>query len=152
MKQLFRSVLILLTAVLLFSTCACEKASDPSSTVGELIDSASLPENATVREWFRKAQEREQLTNALLYSKDSDGLWHCWLYIASYRDGDSISHEVNGDGVTVISATLKDPDATDCNGAHYFTLTSDTEPEFELEINGSFAPMLVTHAISSVKK
>ena len=156
-------LVLLLCLSMICSLSACNKGDgnggEPPATdlpigmtVHGWVEEADLPDISDLTDWYSLAKSREQLTCTLLYALDeTDGLWHCWLYMGCFSGGDTLSFE-DADGILVIRGTVKDPDAAGHSGAYYFTLQSDSEPEIELYLNGSFEGILLTHADTSVKR
>ena len=108
-------------------------------------EQSSIPLIPDLNEWFEEARDREQLTNALIYSEEGD-TWHCWLYVGCYAEGDKVSVTVSSDGVLLIAVTAADPEASGCRSVLYFTLRSSTEPDADITVNGSTDGILLTRA------
>ena len=101
------------------------------------IAESAFPANDALREWYEEAADRENLTNALLYAKGVDGLWHCWLYIGTWQDGDGLEMGRDGNGAIALNHKPQNADAeAGSAGAVYFTLQSEPEPDFDFYING----------------
>lgn len=171
MKTLKKFLLSLLALVFCLSLAACtgngDREESTADGTGSEISAAEagivahgkffqedFPDNAEFDEWFELAREREQLTNALIYSKDdSDGLWHCRLYVGSFTDGDSVAFgSESAEGIILIRHTAQDESSLGSAYIFYFTVDRNEEPEFEFYQNDSFEGMLVTHAESSMTK
>ena len=152
-------LLLALSLALLLSACNSSPA-EPSET-GDATGSAeglsapqrygeaALPAIPDLGEWFGEWCEREQLTNALIYSEEGE-LWHCWLYVGCYAEGDRIDITV-ADGALEISVTAADPARTGCRSVLYFTYETATEPDANLTVNGSLEGIHFTHADTSLK-
>ena len=110
------------------------------------IEAEAFPDTAAFAEWYGEATEREQLTNALLCEWDeNDGLWHCWLYLGSYTEGDAVELGAqSAQGTVLIRHTAKKVDATGAACVFAFMVARDAEPEFELYQNGDFAGLVIT--------
>ena len=118
------------------------------------VEEADFPTDAAFSSWFALAYNREQLTNALLYAKDgTDGLWHCWLYLGSYTEGDTLElGAVSAQGTVLLRHTANDEASLQASCVFYFTVDREAEPEFELYQNGDYAGMLVTLGDKAIKK
>ena len=115
----------------------------------QYYDASSIPLIPDLAEWITNAREREQLTNAMIYSEEG-GTWHCWLYVGCYASGDKISVTVV-DGVLAITVTAAEPEASGGTTVLYFTFDSATEPDANVTVNASSEGILLTHADTSVK-
>ncbi len=122
------------------------------TSYGWLSESA-FPANETLREWYEEAADRENLTNALLYAKGADGLWHCWLYIGTWQESDTLEMGRDGNGAIAINHKPKNPDAEARSaGAWYFTLQSEADPDFDFYINGASEGILQELTDASVAR
>ena len=161
-KTLFCS---LLAAILCLSLVGCNNGgndpldSDESTdakgvTAHGRVEASDFPANTELTDWYARSMVREQLTNAILCSyEESDGLWHCWLYLGAYQKGDAVAFGASQqDGTVYIRHTAADPDASGATGAFYFTVEQADEPTFELYVNGDFVGMIVTLAQGSMKR
>ncbi len=158
-----RPILSLLALCLLLCLVSCTEQTPPSdstntddaglSTEGISTPSryaeAALPDIGDLSQWFERAVDREQLTNAMIYSQEGD-LWHCWLYIGSYAEGDRVQVETDGERL-VIRATVADPAASGSRSVLYFTYSCETEPDAVIEVNGEDEGILLTLADTSLR-
>ena len=112
-------------------------------------EASSIPSIPDLREWLAEARDREQLTNALIYSEQEGGTWHCWLYVGCYAEGDKIS-VTQTDGVLAITVTAAEPEASGGTTVLYFTLDSAAEPDANITVNGSSEGILLTLADTSL--
>ena len=110
---------------------------------------AALPSIDDLTQWFARAVDREQLTNAMIYSQEGN-LWHCWLYVGSYADGDRVTVETDGERL-VLRANVADPLVSGSRSALYFTFSCETEPDAVIEINGEEEGILLTFADTSLR-
>lgn len=118
------------------------------------VKEAELPSDTALADWYEQAKAREQLTDALFYAKDAeDGLWHCWLYVGSYREGDSLELGAgSADGTVYIRHTAASPDEIGAACVFYFTVDREGEPTFELHRNNDISGLLLTLAQAAVKQ
>ena len=119
------------------------------------ISATEFLQNDTVRDWYEEAKERESLTNSLLYAQESDGTWHCWLYIGAWREGDllRIGCEATDQNHVVLRYIPQYVDTVlGSTGAHYFTLTGVESPDFSLYLNSDTEGFLSVHSNTSVKR
>ena len=163
MKYIRTTLCFLLCLLLLASLLACEQEETPpqvnsnAKDAGLLtqlrIEEQDMPPRKELTEWYREAKQREQLTNAILYAKDeTDGLWHCWLYIGSHEPGDTLEYGYDSETDTILfKHTDQDPDSIVTKGVFYFTLDREEKPVFELYQNGAFVGMLHTHSTDPIK-
>ena len=163
MKTIRSLLCLLLCLCLLGCFLACEKEETPPEVDSDATDAGLLtqlrieeddmPPRRELTEWYEDAEEREQLTNAILYAKDeSDGLWHCWLYIGSHQAGDTLEYSYDSENdVILFRHTDGDTDTLGSDGVFYFTLDREEEPAFELYQNGSFVGMLHTHGEDPIR-
>ena len=160
--------ILLLVLCLLSAFGACSKngeAGDGTPTISE--DASLISSHGWIREdevmaqkeiseWYAEAADRKVVRNALIYARDSeDGLWHCWLYLGSWGEGDSLSFGADAtDGYTVVISHMaySEDDLENSTGAVYFTVACDAEPSFDLYVNNESEGMITTHADTSVKK
>ena len=121
----------------------------------EWVEAEQLPQNDAVLDWYEDAAAREIVRNALICSLDEiDGLWHCWLYLGAWEEGDSLSFGIdttNGYTVVINHTAYAEDDGTNSAGAFYFTVASSTEPSFDLYVNQESEGMLVTRSDVTVK-
>ncbi|MBE6553386.1 MAG: hypothetical protein E7666_03485 [Ruminococcaceae bacterium] len=161
-----RLICLWLVLCLAAMLCACTDSTlpndktDPTDTTDsigsteglstpERYAEAALPALPDLSAWYERAVEREQLTNALIYSQEGD-LWHCWLYVGSYADGDRV--EVFSDaGRLIFRATVADANASGSRSVLYFTFSCETEPDAVIEVNGEDEGILLTLADTSLK-
>lgn len=157
---------LLLSLALLVSFSACHETGPDTNTDVPPVATAEgvvnhgkvaqddLPTDPDFIEWYTMACEREQLTNALYYAQDDAGLWHCWLYIGEDLREASFSIATNTESgfCVVLRCNGNTAGELGAEGAYYFTVDCDEEPAFELFINGEFAGMLQTLAVSAVPK
>ena len=119
------------------------------------VKETELPAIERLTEWYAGVLPLETIPGALIYSKDdTDGLWHCWVYLGALGDHDALTlYAATDDGLCVI-LNYTDDTYGDANilGAYYFTVDSDTAPDFDLVINGEDEGLIVTHADVSVAK
>lgn len=162
------SVLLLLALLLCIPLSACNQkspneqdetkppigAQEAGITSYGKIAEADFPDSTVLREWYDLAKAREYLTNTVLYAKDEAEIWHCWLYIGSYCDGDTLEVAAGStNGEILFRHTAQNTEALGFTGAFYFTIENETEPTFTLYQNEEFAGLLQTHADSpTVKK
>lgn len=167
-KQILLSLCLCL--LLAFSSCVSPQSSASDTTAQTKITVSAedagiishgfiveedFPTNERLTEWYADAVTREYVPGAIIYSKDdTDGLWHCWLYLVSYTDGDMVTLRGNNDNglCVLISHASTHTDATGSTGAHYFTVNSESTPSFELTVNGEKEGLIITHADISVSK
>ena len=170
-----RTLIFSLLICLLLSCASCIGAKEPSIDTSDATDETrptvsaaaaglvshgfvseeDFPANARLTEWYADAIEREFVPCSVLYAKDeTDGLWHCWVYLASWAEGDTVTFSAdNTDGLCVIiQHKAATPDADGSTGATYFTVACDAAPAFDLLVNGEDEALIVTHADVSVSK
>lgn len=119
------------------------------------IAESLLPSNTEIKEWYDEARDRETLTNALLYSKGEDGLWHCWLYIGTWKEGDTVAigRARENEGCTVINHKPQNINAeAGSAGAIYFTVSVNGEPDFDFYVGGVSEGILRVHTDVSVAR
>ncbi len=163
---------IVLSLCLLLSAASCKskngaadtdaKESRPTVSADEagivshgLIDETDFPANEQLTEWYVHAMSLENIAGSLIYSKDdTDGLWHCWVYLVSHGERDGLTLRADtSDGLCIILDYKDDPIEDDAlSGAYYFTVRSDVPPEFDLLVNGEDEGMIITHADSTVAR
>lgn len=158
-----RILCMLLAVSLLLLLAACHNT-DPTPTpeTGDIATGSteglstplryaevSLPAIPDLADWYADAVDREQLTNALLYSEEN-GIWHCWLYVGCHSEGDKTTVTV-ADGVLNIRVSAAAPTQSGARSVLYFTLESAVEPDANITVNGENEGILLTHADTSVK-
>lgn len=164
MKPIRILCMLLAMSLLLLLLAACH-STDPAPTPETGDESASgsteglstplryaegsLPTIPDLTDWYADAVDREQLTNALLYSEEN-GVWHCWLYVGCHSEGDKTTVTV-ADGVLNIRVSAAVPAQSGARSVLYFTLESAVEPDANITVNGEDEGILLTHADTSVK-
>ena len=119
------------------------------------ISESDFPQNAALRDWYDEARERENLSNSLLYAQESDGTWHCWLYIGAWRDGDilRVGRETADQSRVLLRYIPQYANAAlGSTGAHYFTVTGTDSPDFSFYLNSDTEGFLSVHSDVSVKR
>ncbi|MBQ7347406.1 MAG: hypothetical protein IJW55_05565 [Clostridia bacterium] len=164
-----KTLLFLLTLCLLISVASCAKdgtieddeplsvASDTSAIVSHgWVAENALPQNTALADWYAASSARQIVNNALICSRDdNDGLWHCWLYLGAWEEGDTLSFGADStDGYTVVISHIAyaEDDGDNSTGVFYFTVDSPAELDFDLYVNNDSEGMIVTHSDVSVKK
>ncbi len=167
MKKKFTvTALLLLSLSLLLCSVSCSDQANGNDRVilstadsgilsDGLIAESSLPQNTEIQDWYEESKSREILPYALLYSKDeSDGRWHCWLYVGTWQDGDSLKLgklDASGFCVTIDYATPSENPQPGCTGAFHFSFSYDEgEPTFEFSVNGDTDGLISTVSDVSV--
>lgn len=164
-KKLLTAALLLLSLLLAFSACADDKkgnggdravisAADSGIVSDGLIPESELPQSTAIRDWYEESKSRELLPYALLYAKDeSDGKWHCWLYVGTWHEGDKLSlGSLTADGFCVVMdyvTEATDPE-TGAEGAFHFSFSCTGEPSFEFSVNGDSDGLITTVLGTSV--
>ena len=119
------------------------------------VKETELPAIERLTEWYAGVLPLETIPGALIYSKDdTDGLWHCWVYLGAQGEQDALTLCATTDDGLCVILNYTDDTYGDANilGAYYFTVDSDTAPDFDLLINGEDEGLIVTHADVSVAK
>lgn len=167
MKKTITSLLLILSLLFLLTAVSCTdgtgkepdgtqppvSAQEAGITSYGYVAEDQLPDDMTLLDWYEQAVAREQLTNALFYAQDAEGLWHCWLYLGAHREGDKLEFAATSqDGAILFRHTAADAEAFGGTGAFYFTVERAAEPTFELYQNDTDAGLLLTLAESAVAK
>ncbi len=119
------------------------------------VKETEFPAIERLTEWYAGALPLETVPGALIYSKDdTDRLWHCWVYLGAQGEHDALSLRAVTDGELCVILDYTDDTYNDAEnlGAYYFTVESDTAPDFDLLINGEDEGLIVTHADVSVAR
>ena len=120
------------------------------------LTEAELPQNAEILDWYEEAKDREVIPYALLYAKEpSDGVWHCWLYVGTWQEGDTLTLgtlAANGYCVTMDYTTAAEDADAGGEGVFYFTFSCEGEPSFEFSVNGDTDGFVSQHADCSVAR
>ena len=164
------TAILLLAVFLLPILSACKEQKQPEQTSPEEesttipfaqtgivlhgeLSADELPHDQTLSAWYENAIGRTQLTNAILYAKDpTDGLWHCWLYVGAYQEGDTLElGAISADGTVYIRHTAADTAKIGATSVFYFTVERADEPEFEMVQNNDTVGLLLTVGSTAVK-
>lgn len=169
-----KTLIFSLLLCLLLSCASCVSAKEPSINTSDATETRStvsaeeagivshgfvseedFPANTRITEWYADAIVREYVPCSVLYAKDdTDGLWHCWVYLTSWTQGDTVTLSADKtDGVCVIiQHKAADAESTGSTGATYFTVVCNATPTFDLLVNGEEEGLIATHADVSVAK
>lgn len=119
------------------------------------VNETDFPANESLTEWYTNALSIETVPGSLIYAKDdTDGLWHCWVYLGAIGAQDALVFRATTDGglCVIIDFTADPYTSGETMGAYYFTVRSDASPDFDLIIDGENEGMIITHADVSVAK